>query len=309
MVNRRWMVVLLIGAGVCRGAMAEVAAELTVGLGYRADSLDWNIAGSGNGQNPNVRSELSWSQLRIPQAMLKLDLHNEGVHLFGGVDYGSVGAGVNQDSDYDSDNRTDEFSRTNNQADGTVADGSFGIGYRQLMPSMRGRTSYLMPMAGYSLHLQNLAMRDGNQTISSAGRTPLLGPIAGLDSRYEAQWRGPWWGIGIIEEDVARGVTLALDIKYHLVRYSAEADWNLRSDFAHPVSFKHRANGDGLSFSFNVTSRLSRNVSWLVGLDYGRWKTNYGVDTVYLAAGGIAQTRLNEVRWESLALNVGLLLR
>ncbi len=308
MVNRRWVVALLISVCVCRGAMAEVAAEVTVEQGYRVDRLNWNIAGNTNGQNPNVLSELTWNNLVTRQTKLRLDLHNEAVYLFGGVGYGDIGSGANQDSDYFFNGRVGEFSRSNNEAGGRVADADIGIGYRFEGPSSRGYKGYLMPAAGYSVHRQELTMFNGNQTIDLF-EPPELGPFPGLNSSYDTEWRGLWGGASLVNESLASGLKLVLEVKYHLVSYSAVADWNLRTDFAHPKSYEHNADGQGMTVAFNVTAPLNSHFSWLVGLDYGNWRTDYGVDTVYLAAGGIAQTRLNEVRWQSLALNLGLLLR
>lgn len=306
---RRCAVFLLMGAAICNGAMAETGASTALELGYRVDNLGWNIAGNGNGQNPNILSELNWSDMVIYQRRFKLDAHSDNVHLLASMAYGQVGSGDNQDSDYDFDNRQGEFSRSNNRAGGDVADSSIGVGYRLAAEAGRGRAGYVMPMAGVSLHRQNLTMFNGNQTVSTAGRTPLPGPLSGLNSSYEAQWQGGWLGVRFMEEDANSGFKLAFDVVYHLIKYRAEADWNLRSDFLHPVSFAHRANGDGLTFSLNSSRRLTKNVDWLLGVDYGNWRTNYGIDDVYLTAGGIAQTRLNEVKWESLAINLGLALR
>jgi hypothetical protein len=300
---------MLMGAGICADAMAEAGVSTSLELGYRVDSLDWNIAGDSNGQNPNILSELSWSNLVIPQARLKLDGESNGAHLFGTLAYGKVSSGDNQDSDYYDDNRQGEFSRSNNQADGDVADGSIGIGYRLAANANLDRNGYVMPMAGYSLHRQNLKMTDGYQTISTVGETPPLGPIPGLNSSYDAQWRGGWLGVSFIEEDPESGFRFGFDVAYHWIQYYAEADWNLRPDFAHPKSFEHRANGGGWTFSMNAASRLAKNLDWLLGLDYGSWQTHRGVDTVYSSNGDGAQTRLNEVNWESLAINLGLVLR
>lgn len=300
---------LLMGISICNSANAETGASVALELGYRMDGLEWNIAGNGYGQNPNILSELKWTDMVSYQRRVKLDLYSDALHLFGSIAHGQVTSGDNQDSDYLFDDRQGEFSRSNNQAGGAVSDGSIGVGYRFAAAATQTHKSFVMPMAGLALHRQDLAMSNGNQTLSTADVTPPLGPIPGLNSSYDALWRGGWLGVSFIEEDELSGWRLTLDIAYHLMQYRGEADWNLREDFRHPVSFTHRANGDGLSVSFNSVRRLSENLDWMLGLDYGYWHTGHGVDTVYLAEGGIAQTRLNKVKWESVSINLGLALR
>ena len=46
----------------------KVAEKIT---GYRADDLDWNIAGDINGNNPNVLSELTWDDVKSYQVKLQ----------------------------------------------------------------------------------------------------------------------------------------------------------------------------------------------------------------------------------------------
>ncbi len=314
MSNRRWVVILLVGTGVCQGAAAEPGEagqgfELTAERGYRVDRLDWTIAGQGNGQSPNILSELTWNNLVTRQTKLKLDLSSGALHLFGSGGYGDIDSGANQDSDYFLDNRQAEFSRSNNGAGGRIADASVGVGYRLEAPASRGYRGYLMPMAGYSMHRQELTMFNGNQTMDPYNDPPSLGPFAGLNSSYDTEWRGVWGGMSFVNESLASGLKLVLDVKYHMVRYDAVADWNLRTDFAHPKSYTHSANGQGVTVAFNVTSPLNRHISWLVGVDYGNWTTDHGVDTIYFSDGDVGSTRLNEVNWESLSLNLGLMLR
>ena len=101
-----------------------VAAERDViwdfSAAYRVDSLDWNIASDPSGTlTPNILSELTWSDLKIID--LKVEFVNRGgdnSYARGYFAYGIIMEGDNQDSDYNGDNRTLEFSRSNNSSDG-----------------------------------------------------------------------------------------------------------------------------------------------------------------------------------------------
>ncbi len=105
--------------------------EFTLSTGYRSDDLDWNIAGDINGNNPNVLSELTWDDVESYQVKLQGSVVWPNIIAFRGyANYGWIFDGDNQDSDYLGDNRTFEFSRSNNSTDDDyVWDASLAIGY------------------------------------------------------------------------------------------------------------------------------------------------------------------------------------
>lgn len=307
---RKSILAVVLGSVFSGVAMAGAGLSTALELGYRVDSLDWNIAGDTAGQNPNILSELEWSSLQIPQVTVDIDAWLADIYLRGSISYGEVIEGDNQDSDYLLDNRNGEFSRSNNSAGGEVADASIGIGYRFDTTGKKQNNSYVMPMIGYSIHTQDLRMTDGVQTVESV-LTPPLGPFSGLNSSYDAEWQGAWIGIVFGEESIVLDMVLELSLIYHVVDYEAVADWNLRTDFAHPKSYEHFADGHGLTFSINTRSPMgnSKRWFWAFGFDYGRWQTVKGRDITYFSDNTIGVTQLNEVNWESTALNLGLELR
>ena len=92
--------------------------DFTLSAGYRVDDLDWSIAGNINGNNPNVLSELTWDDVESYQVKLQGNfVWPNIIALKGYVNYGWIFDGDNQDSDYLGDNRTLEFSRSNNSTD------------------------------------------------------------------------------------------------------------------------------------------------------------------------------------------------
>lgn len=299
-----------------RKTVSWLESELVLSAGYRVDDFDWNIAGDTDGKNPNVLSELTWDDLEIYQ----LELYNKTIvqevfYLRGSLSYGWIKDGDSQDSDYLEDNRSLEFSRSNNDADdGDTFDASLGIGYPFTFGS--GFVG-LTPLVGYSYHEQNLTMTDGNQTITWISLDPdfpdgpPLGPIVGLDSRYEAQWEGPWVGFDLIftSQVVPRHwaqVEAYVNLEYHWADYSAEADWNLRADFAHPKSFEHDADGHGIILSAGWNVVWSDHWALNANFDYQDWSTDHGTDRTFFSDGSVEETRLNEVNWKSYAIMVGL---
>jgi len=282
--------------------------EGTLSLGYRVDQFDWNISGNYQGEDPNILSELTWEDLEIVQLQLDLALTsrqlswlgNSRLQLAGNLAYGSIFAGENQDSDYAADDRTEEWSRSNNGAeDGSSIDvgGAFGPEFQLLQGKI-----ILLPLLGYSLHIQDLSITDGYQTLAP---NPLqVGPISGLDSSYCAYWYGPWMGARI---QVAPSPSWKLEVRgeYHLVEYFAEADWNLRDDLEHPVSFEHEADGYGTVFGVQSFHQLNPHWSLLFSGTVQSWLAEDGTDITFREDGSRSRTRLNEVNWESISVSFG----
>jgi hypothetical protein len=286
---------------------ADIKTDLTLSTGYRVDDLGWSIAGNISGTNPNVLSELTWSNLETFQAAVSgRALVNEWLYLRGSLGYGWTFSGGNIDSDFSGNDRTQEYSRSSNSADGsTVLDAAIGLGYQFSFLSGRFRLS---PLLGYSYSAQALTLRDGVQVISTPGKTPPAGPIRGLDSTYDASWLGPWLGIDLSFK-VTEKVTLFGSIEYHWATYDAECNLNLRNDLAHSKSFEHDADGKGFLIALSVDYLLTGPWSLSMSFNYQKWSTDTGLDRLYYANGSVADTRLNEVNWNSYALMLGLVYR
>lgn len=282
--------------------------QWTFNTGYRQDNLDWNIAGDINGNNPNILSELTWTDLEIFQLEFGLERRfKRNFKLGGTLAYGLIFDGQNQDSDYLGDNRTLEFSRSNNSADGDDTwDLSVAFGYEFLFGS---GTIGLTPLFGLSYHAQKLQITDGFQTI------PPLGPFPGLNSSYDASWYGPWTGLdfffGILRKDrMTLRHEFKFGVEYHFyAEYYAKANWNLRSDFAHPKSFEHETDGSGIIFKGGYKYFFDARWSLDFNGKYQKWETDPGIDRVFFSNGTVVETRLNEVNWDSYSLMIGVTCR
>lgn len=312
-------------------AKADFLEEFEIGLhgGYRIDDLDWNIAANFAGSPPNIISELSWSDLETYQVSTNGQLVS-GNEIFPVLmklrwefGYGFIVGGDNQDSDYAGDNRTLEFSRSNNNSDdGSMIDATVGVGPHFYSANKRFNWAILV---GYSYHEQNLTMTDGNQTLSDQANADLLGlgiivqPLGtfpGLDSTYETQWWGPWLGVDL-EIKPTGNFMMRSFFEFHFAEYEAKADWNLRSDLAHPVSFKHWGDADygpsdgyGIVAGVNLTLNFSRFWSLSIGAKYQQWKIENGIDRTYAPDGSIIGNQpLNEVNWESIGGSLGVTYR
>jgi hypothetical protein len=315
---KKWFVVgmIMFSMGYWAGnpKAAEIGTNLEFGAGYRVDNLDWNIAGDASGNNPNILSELTWSDVEIFQ--LKAGIRSTVSKVFylrGSLGYGWVFDGQNQDSDYSGDNRTLEWSRSSNSTDsGNVVDATLGVGYQFEAASGRLR---LIPLVGYSYSNQYFNITDGVQTVSEPALKPPgasdplpLGPFSGLNSTYESEWWGPWVGIDLLF-DASEKMTFFGGLEYHWADYHGEADWNLRSDFAHPKSFEHDADGTGVIMSVGGEYHLTQPWFLSLNINYQDWSTDPGLDRLFFADGSITETKLNEVNWDSFAILLGLTYR
>ncbi|MBI3553356.1 MAG: hypothetical protein HY077_12750 [Elusimicrobia bacterium] len=291
-------------------AAKEVRGTLELASGYRKDSLNWNIGFPATPGSPDVLSELTWRRVVVYDFQLRLSLEYAGV-LQGRLKLGRgvIVDGDVQDSDFGGSGRTFEFSRSDSKANkGYTQDVSLGVGAR-----ISGAKFSLSPLPlGMSYDSLNLRMSNGVQTHSSCAPNGQcgapVGPITGLNSSYNASWTGPWSGVDaeFAEDDFL----LRLTYEYHWkAKYSGKADWNLRQDLAHPVSFKHAATGAGTVAELRLDYVAASN--WSVGIagTYQSWSAEAGTDTTFLAGGAQGAAKLNKVRWNSLAASVVLALR
>jgi len=283
-----------------RGAdRAVLDMHYHLGAGYRVDNLNWNIAGTFEGTGPNILSELSWSDITSIQLKGQVRaLLFERVYLRAALQGGPIFSGQVQDSDFLGDNRTLEFSRSDNASDsGNVWDVSGALGYRTAIPVLSGSLE-VVPLAGLSYHKQNLTLTDGFQTI------PPAGSFTGLHSTYGARWYGPWLG-GEISYTIADFI-LRATAEYHYFFYKGLANWNLRTDFDHPVSFKHRAEGSGVLITTAIEYALRDNLGLSLNFEYLNWETDPGNDRTFFANGLVVDTQLNVVNWDSTSLMLAL---
>ena len=101
-----------------------------------------------------------------------------------------------------------------------------------------------------------------------------------------------------------------MGFEYHLADYYAEANWNLRSDWAHPKSFEHFNNGmagQGILGRLDLRYQFSRKWSGTFLTEFQTWNIEDGTDRTFKATGGTTDTALNEVNWQSFTTRLGVL--
>lgn len=286
---------------------AAFDVDFHTGVGNSQGTLQWNIAGGNNG--PNILSELTYKDVNFRQFSMASTIRFHRGWLADhevSADFttGTANEGTVQDSDYDGDNRSGEYSRSYSSAiDSSMSDFSIGIARRIHLSHFQ----VLKPMAGYTSKTQNMLMTEGLQTINTDNPTA-VGPFRNaLNSTYNTNWDAYWIGLGWGVE--TRHHQLNITAKYQWLTYAAEADWNLRSDFAHPKSFEQEATGTGYSLGLNYAYQVSNLVSLWINWQQVDWNTDAGQDTVFFADGTRGTTQLNEVSWQETGVSTGMVLR
>jgi hypothetical protein len=220
----------------------------------------------------------------------------------GAFGYGYIVSGDNQDSDYDLNDRQGEFSRSNNRSDGDeVMDREVTLGFSFLAD----RPVHVAAGTGYANHTINLVMTDGYQTIATPSRTPPVGPIYNLHSTYSARLSGPvlWFEA---DWQFHPAVAVELKAKTGFYAYTGNADWNLRTDLAHPRSFSQHTNGRSDSISLSLGWLLSSQTTLLFNLGYESFRATGGYTRFYKSNGTTPQQPIREVKYWMWLLAAGI---
>jgi len=277
------------------------------GISQRNAELRWNIASDTSGsETPNILSELTFDDLSITEIQIGMKVQFTKGKLRNTIIEGNINTGTNKggtitDSDYDGDYRTEEYSRSESSPDdSTTLNGKLLFGY-QVQWNER---VFITPMAGYRYSQKHFKMQKGVQILDSRVEALNLGPFtSNLDSTYKAQWHSAVICLDI--EYLIQKHRFTFGWEFILSDFYAEANWNLRNDFAHPKSFAHWAQGIGNNAQLQYQYAISPHLSLWVHHQIEGWKAQAGDDVVYFSDGTRAKTQLNEVIWKSNATGAG----
>lgn len=310
--SKCWPPLILLALMPFYQAYAGVDIELAGGLAYRQDQLQWSMAGPNH--NPNIISELTWTDLDISLWRLQGRLDWRQFRWQAEFQAGNINNGEVQDSDYSQDDRNGEFSRSNNATDGDNVSDLIGIfAYVVDIPELPQLK--LIPRFSFTYNRQNLRISQGRQTLSDAsalppeieGSPPPLGSFSGLNSTYRALWYGP--GVGFdVEYAPLSALRLTAGFDYHLVQYYAWANWNLISQFQHPKSYEQESEGNGYVFKLKgeyVFSKLSVYMFY----QNASWQTEGGTTRFFLnlpEGNVVVNQPFNGATWRSYMLSVGV---
>ena len=275
--------------------------------GTKYEEFYWTISGN---PTPNILSELEWRDMELQHTQLSLAASQANFITRFEFDYGSINSGENQDSDYSGNNRTQEWSRSLADVSGETIGINLLMGYEfPLTPTDR---FLLTPMFGFYKYEQRLGMLNGTKVIngfdtnSNSSITSDI-PLVGLDSSYDTNWNTKWLGAEFTWNLHDR-ISLVFQHEYHFdIDFSATANWNLRSNLEHPVSFTHDADeGEGHRISFSVHYQILPSMKINAFYDYYQIEVTDGLDRTYFSDNTEGTTRLNIAETESSSFRIGL---
>ena len=288
----------------------------TLALLYRNDHLDWRIAPGD--EQPDTLSELSWRDLKLAglewRAQWPLALRWSLETLLAGAS--EIGGSV-RDSDYAFSDRQAEFSRSVAEVDHShVADAALGL--RLQLSESRLAMPGVALTGGVVWHEQTLRASHARQEVSridlcppslcNSFTPPPVGYGFDAGSQYRADWRGGYLGAQL-EFWLQPALTLRLEYQYQRLKYHAEANWALRSEFAHPLSFSHDTWGHNHQGQLALNFFASDGSGWQLALSGSQARTGSGDAEVRWAdSGGVAQgsgLRLQAVNWRSAGISLG----
>lgn len=279
-----------------------------------ADFL-WNI-GSGPTENysPNVLSELEYSDLEFQGAGIDIGYSKKltsGIGFYSEIKYSDsdLKSGTVRDSDWAGDNRTDEFSRSTSDAnDDGLKNLSIALGMKFRI--FDHKDHYITFLVGKDETKLDLVSTNGVQNIwrpELIGAAPSdFGPgdeLVGLNSSYDVEFDSYWLGFKT-DHFFSWGI-ISLRYQNFDIDYDAKANWNLRDDFAHPVSFTHKSDGRGHDIELGYTYVISKHWDIYSNFRYRKWEIDAGYDQTFFADGQSAILRFNEAELESKSLTVG----
>lgn len=291
--------------------------DISVKSGYRTSELKWSIGGDGISV-PNILSELKWEKIHGYEFQPSVEYTQKtgslkGLTIQASINKSITASGENQDSDYLGNNRTFEFSRSNNSSDAGHAEGFSGsIGYA--FDFSRDRKKNIIrfkTLVGYAMQNQNFVMRDGVQTIATdENSVPIpgaLGPFDGLRSSYDMELSMPFIAMELESYfyDVHR---LKIRGQFSRGTYNGTGHWNLRDDFAQPDSFKQTADGNGFLLGAEYGWEFYPHVQFTLSSNFNYFKASRGDDTTFLSD-GTTVTAINgfrEAKFQSMDYLAGL---
>ena len=272
---------------------------LFIELGAMQGDLDWNIADP-NG-TPNVLSELKYNI----NSSLYYGFGAQLAITSGPISHGFLKLrrrvilqpqGTAHDTDYSTNDRKGLYSHSESEITGdehTLT--SIGAGYKFEI------TKYftLSPVVGYATQQQDFRVTNGTQIVSIAPQSVQpLGPFSGLNSTYKTRWKGAWLGLDS-QLSMTDEQSLQLSLEYHFPDYSAEANWNLRENLEHPISFKHYGNDEyGYRFSLSYGYKITNSWTIQLNAEYEQFGLKSGTDKLF-TNGLEIESPLNEVNWEA----------
>jgi hypothetical protein len=283
-----------------------VETRFGVSVGVRSDDTEWRTTGDPSNLNPGLQSSVTFDDLSSSSLIFDGEvIWADKIVMRGNFTTGGYNDGESTQSDFLGGSEVSRLTASNDDSDFT--DISVALGYQfRLGPATR-----VVPMVGYGLREQHLEMQQGVQVLDPLGMAGGTGPVAGLNNKYDTEWRGAWMGLHV-EHDAservngARRLSLYARGEYHFGDYELEADENLRPEVKHPRSILQQANANGMVLTVGGAYYLTNTMRVNAGWNYQDWSTDKGLETTFYADGQEGAATLEEANWDSNTVFVGI---
>lgn len=254
--------------------------SVKAGAEIRKTDFRWSIAGNAEGKDPNIYSELIYNP--VHSSGFFIGAHYKIYKRFAvEANYSRLGTykGSATDIDYAGDNRTQPIKP------------SFGD---TLFRSDKGNMNSFDVSLSYTFvdhHPFQLSAGAG-YTNSRELFYLLDNDMPDLNTTYRADWTGALLFLegGI---NITRKIYIHPRVSYQPMQYNATANWNIQEDFQHPVSFIQTANGSGWNYSADAAYQFNKHIGLHIEWLHSGWKTQKGIDRLYLKSGDIPETQMN----------------
>ena len=294
----------------------EFVFSITPIFGFGTTDVNWNISGDYNESlGPNVLSELEYNDINHLTHGFSAEaiqyFENKNIEVYGlySRSFSSSRGGEGIDSDYADNGREGAFSiSTSDLSNSKLDDWNIEVGIRKLT------NSFIYSVNIGKNHLdQNIIATNGSQTLADPeffeeDITTINQSLKSLNSSYNTDWDSYYVGFGI--EKLFSRSSIFFGVKYLDSNFDASANWNLREDLDHPVSFIHSGDGDGHSLQFSHTFDLTRQSRIIT--EYQRSKIKASGNDITFLSDDISQligfstfsTKLNKVDSKNQSLSI-----
>ncbi len=271
--------------------------EVALSGGYETADLRWSIAGNGNGQSPNILSEVKWRVLCGPLADARIRFNlSRRLFIRGGVSKCFIKAGNATDIDYAGDDRGLPTYQAQLDADeGHLLAFWLYEGYNFLQRSRMRMAVF----AGYAENREFLFLLNHAEYIPGQRN---------LRCTYNTSWKGVLAGLSSLYR-VTSWLDITAELQYSQMNYNASADWNLIDAFQHPVSFKQQARGFDLKTSLTCAFQLKSYLSLFTSGTYRHAETGTGTDELFLESGAVQTTQFNGAFTHGKKIAIGALVQ
>ena len=267
---------------ICFTNKALSQLNISASSGLFTQNFSWSVAGNYAGQNPNIYSELNWDKIKGQVYCIDVEYRfRKKFFVAGSSKYGGIKSGSITDADYKSDNRTDrsyyaQFSSGNSNLFNT----NLSVGYVLI----HKRKFILDASLGYGYQTESLNIRPGKEDSSII--------TTGLNSSYAITISGPHLGMHI-QYNLTEKFSIGFLVRLQLLNYDGKADWNLATNFQHPVSFRQLATGYQLNNELRLGYVLNKNLKLFLSLENDHLKTSSGDDVLYKSSGDVFISHFN----------------